>query len=117
MKYPRALLRTVFIIINNCYCIPTYVMWMVLLLPVKRIQPDIYYRVEGIIFHWLLAMVSCWSWSAGYDSKLHIYSWKFVYYYFFSLIFLNHFYFTTRHEQYYHFSSPPTDFLPLLYFF
>lgn len=67
MKYPKALIRSVFIIINNCYCIPTYVVWMVLLLPLKHIHPYSYYRVEGLFFHWLLAIVSCWSWSAGYD--------------------------------------------------
>ena len=53
---------------NNVYCIPTYVIWMGLLIPLKRINPDYYYKIEGIFFHWLLAIVSMWSYSAGYDS-------------------------------------------------
>lgn len=40
---------------------------MVMLLPLKRYHPDGYYKIEGLFFHWLLAVVSCWSWSAGYD--------------------------------------------------
>ncbi|XP_055700272.1 acyl-CoA:lysophosphatidylglycerol acyltransferase 1-like isoform X1 [Phlebotomus papatasi] len=67
VKYPRAVLRFVFIIANNIYCIPTYVVWMVLLLPLRRCHPKLYYRIEGILFHWLLAIVSMWSYTAGYD--------------------------------------------------
>lgn len=90
-KYPRAFVRSVFIIVNNLYAIPTYVIWMVLLLPLKKYHPDGYYKIEGLFFHWLLAgkkkissinsvsvfnfnfflllfkVVSFWSWSAGYD--------------------------------------------------
>ncbi|XP_014475232.1 PREDICTED: acyl-CoA:lysophosphatidylglycerol acyltransferase 1-like isoform X2 [Dinoponera quadriceps] len=40
---------------------------MMLLFPVKVYQPQVYWRIEGLFFHWLLAMVSMWSWSAGYD--------------------------------------------------
>uniref|UniRef100_A0A1B0CEX6 Putative acyl-coa:lysophosphatidylglycerol acyltransferase 1-like protein n=1 Tax=Lutzomyia longipalpis TaxID=7200 RepID=A0A1B0CEX6_LUTLO len=66
-KYPRAVFRFVFIIANNIYCIPTYVVWMVLLLPLRQCHPRLYYRIEGILFHWLLAIVSMWSYTAGYD--------------------------------------------------
>jgi hypothetical protein len=58
-----------FVILNNVYCIPTYVVWMVIIFPLKRYHPDLYWKIEGHFFHWLLAMVSMWSWSAGYDSK------------------------------------------------
>lgn len=64
---PRAVLRLLFILLNNAYCIPTYVVWMILLSPLKKINPDTFWRIEGYFFHWLLAMVSMWSWSAGYD--------------------------------------------------
>ncbi|KAF5302205.1 hypothetical protein FQA39_LY10244 [Lamprigera yunnana] len=63
----RAILRLCFILLNNMYCIPTYVVWMVLLLPLKKFHPDAYWKIEGYFFHWLLAMVSMWSWCAGYD--------------------------------------------------
>lgn len=67
IKYPRALFRTVFVIVNNIYCVPTYLVWMFLLLPLKKINESCYYKIEGILFHWLLANVSMWSSSAGYD--------------------------------------------------
>ncbi|XP_065095556.1 acyl-CoA:lysophosphatidylglycerol acyltransferase 1-like [Ochlerotatus camptorhynchus] len=67
IKYPRALFRTVFVIVNNIYCVPTYLIWMFLLLPLKKIHESCYYKIEGIIFHWLLANVSMWSTTAGYE--------------------------------------------------
>lgn len=67
IKYPRALFRTVFVIVNNIYCVPTYLIWMFLLLPLKKIHEAYYYRIEGVMFHWLLANVTMWSYTAGYD--------------------------------------------------
>lgn len=73
----KVVLRILFVLLNNIYCIPTYVVWMVLLAPLRRYQPDLYWKIEGTFFHWLLAMVSMWSWSAGYDSKYFIrWSWR-----------------------------------------
>ncbi|KAK6642245.1 hypothetical protein RUM44_013968 [Polyplax serrata] len=66
-KHCKSFLRVIFVIINNVYCIPTYVVWMMMLYPVKRYNPDLYFRIEGLFFHWLLAMVAMWSWSAGYE--------------------------------------------------
>uniref|UniRef100_A0A1B6CCX9 Phospholipid/glycerol acyltransferase domain-containing protein n=1 Tax=Clastoptera arizonana TaxID=38151 RepID=A0A1B6CCX9_9HEMI len=63
----RTILRILFVITNNLYCIPTYCVWMLIFTPLKRYHPDLYWRIEGTFFHWLLAMVSMWSWSAGYD--------------------------------------------------
>ncbi|KAK7791962.1 hypothetical protein R5R35_009259 [Gryllus longicercus] len=63
----KCVLRTCFVILNNMYCIPTYVVWMVLIFPLRRYHPQLYWTIEGHFFHWLLAMVSMWSWSAGYD--------------------------------------------------
>lgn len=65
--YCKCLLRIMFVIANNVYCIPTYVIWMITFFPLKRCSPELYWRIEGLFFHWLLAMVSMWSWSAGYD--------------------------------------------------
>ncbi|CAG9858624.1 unnamed protein product [Phyllotreta striolata] len=66
-KIPKGFLRLCFILINNLYCIPTYVMWMILLLPLRKVNPDVYWRIESFFFHWLLGMVSLWSYSAGFD--------------------------------------------------
>ncbi|XP_072391191.1 acyl-CoA:lysophosphatidylglycerol acyltransferase 1-like [Diabrotica undecimpunctata] len=66
-RIPRSVLRLCFILVNNLYCIPTYVMWMILLLPLRKVNPDIYYKIEGQFFHWLLSVVTLWSNSAGYD--------------------------------------------------
>ncbi|XP_054261392.1 acyl-CoA:lysophosphatidylglycerol acyltransferase 1-like isoform X3 [Macrosteles quadrilineatus] len=63
----KVIFRTVFVLLNNIYCIPTYAVWMLVLLPLKRYNPELYWKIEGTFFHWLLAMVSMWSWSAGYD--------------------------------------------------
>ncbi|XP_058061763.1 acyl-CoA:lysophosphatidylglycerol acyltransferase 1-like isoform X1 [Anopheles bellator] len=67
IKYPRAAIRTILVVVNNIYCVPTYLVWMFLLLPLKKIHKCYYYRIEGILFHWLLANVSMWSWTAGYE--------------------------------------------------
>lgn len=67
VKYPVALLRSAIIIINNIYCIPTYVIWMTCLWPFKIVYPGFYSKVEGILFSWLLAVVAMWSYTAGYD--------------------------------------------------
>lgn len=64
---PKGIFRLCFILLNNFYCIPTYVVWMLLLWPLRRFNTDLYYKIEGYFFHWLLAMVSMWSWWAGYD--------------------------------------------------
>lgn len=67
MKYPTAFGRIVLILMNNIYCIPTYVAWMTILIPLKHIRPDAYYKIEGYFFHWMLAIVSMWSYTAGYE--------------------------------------------------
>lgn len=43
---------------------------MFLLLPLRKLHPDTYYWLEGKLFHWLLANVAMWSYTAGYDSEL-----------------------------------------------
>lgn len=74
IKNPRAALRSVFIIVNNMYCIPTYLILMLFLLPFKLFDYKLYYRIEGLLFHWLLANVSMWSWMAGYDCELNLHT-------------------------------------------
>lgn len=67
--YPKAIIRIAIVIANNIYCIPTYVIWMMLLLPIRRCHPDLYYKIEGLFFHWMLSIVAMWSWTAGYNRK------------------------------------------------
>lgn len=67
--YPKAIVRIAIVILNNIYCIPTYTIWMMLLLPLKWFNQKLYYKIEGKIFHWLLSVVAMWSWTAGYDGK------------------------------------------------
>lgn len=67
IKYPRAILRLLFVILNNIYCIPTYLIWIFLLLPLRKLHPDTFYWIEGKLFHWLIANVAMWGYSAGYD--------------------------------------------------
>lgn len=65
-KIPKGFARSSFIFVNNLYCIPTYVVWMLLLWPLRKFKSDLYWKIEGYLFHWLLAMVSLWCDSAGY---------------------------------------------------
>lgn len=67
----KVVLRLMFVILNNIYCIPTYCVWMLMLLPLRKLYPSLYWKMEGLFFKWLLAMVTMWSWTAGYDRKFH----------------------------------------------
>jgi len=69
VRYSWLIIRTVLVIVNNLYCIPTYTVWMFLLLPLKALCPQWYWKIEGRLFHWLLSMVTLWSYSAGYHSE------------------------------------------------
>ena len=40
---------------------------MTLFLPVYLSSPQIYWQLEEVMFSWMLSIVSCWSWSAGYN--------------------------------------------------
>jgi lysophosphatidylglycerol acyltransferase 1 len=46
---------------------------MFLLLPLRKLHPNTYYWIEGKLFHWLLANVAMWSYTAGYDSELRVF--------------------------------------------
>lgn len=66
-RYVRIVARTTFAVVNNLYCIPAYVLWMMALRLLKPLFAPIYWKIEGLMYHWLLAMVSLWSWTAGYE--------------------------------------------------
>lgn len=65
----RIVARTTFAVANNIYCIPAYVVWMMALRLTRPLNASLYWKIEGLMYHWLLAMVSLWAWTAGYESK------------------------------------------------
>lgn len=60
------LLRIAWVVCNNMYCIPVYFLIMTVLSPILLFKPHLYWRLEEIFFDWLLSMVTCWSYTAGY---------------------------------------------------
>ncbi|CAH2090587.1 unnamed protein product [Euphydryas editha] len=68
-RYVRIAARTTFAVVNNIYCIPAYVVWMMALRLTRPLYASLYWKIEGLMYHWLLAMVSLWAWTAGYESK------------------------------------------------
>lgn len=61
-----AVIRCIFVFLNNVYCIPVYFAWLLFLQPIKCISVPLYWRLEGLLFRWLLSMVALWSYSAEY---------------------------------------------------
>lgn len=62
----RALLRFTFMFINNCVAIPSYCLYLLALQPLRVWDSATFWYLEGVMFKWLLAMVSSWGWIAGY---------------------------------------------------
>ncbi|XP_045130163.1 acyl-CoA:lysophosphatidylglycerol acyltransferase 1-like [Portunus trituberculatus] len=62
----RAVVRILFCSFNNLYCIPVHFCWLLILQPLKWLSPTTYWRIEGVMFRWLLSMVALWSYSNGY---------------------------------------------------
>lgn len=60
-------LRTVWVLLCNLICIPSYLAWLTIFLPVYLYSPRTYWKIEGVMFSWMLSIVSSWSWSAGYS--------------------------------------------------
>ncbi|XP_027228946.2 acyl-CoA:lysophosphatidylglycerol acyltransferase 1 isoform X1 [Penaeus vannamei] len=63
----KAAFRIFVCTLNNCYCIPVHMCWVLLLQPLKWVSETTYWFLEGIMFRWLLSMVAMWSYSAGYN--------------------------------------------------
>lgn len=59
--------RTIWILVNNLYCIPVYMVYITLLCPVYFVSPRLFNQVEQVLFSWLLAMVACWTSTAGFQ--------------------------------------------------
>lgn len=68
----KSVLRFVFMFINNCVAIPSYCLYLLLLQPLRIWDSPTFWNIEGIMFKWMLAMVSSWGWVAGYTGKIFI---------------------------------------------
>jgi len=71
MASPRVIvvstLRTIWVLLCNIICIPCYLGWLLLVSPSYLVSPSLFNQLEQVFFSWLLTIVSCWSWSAGYQ--------------------------------------------------
>lgn len=65
----KALLRFTFMFINNCVAIPSYCLYLIVLQPLRIMDSQTFWYIEGVMFRWLLAMVASWGWFAGYTGK------------------------------------------------
>lgn len=66
----KAVLRFVFMFFNNCVAIPSYCLYLLLLQPLRIWDSSAFWHLEGVMFKWLLAMVSSWGWVAGYTGEM-----------------------------------------------
>jgi lysophosphatidylglycerol acyltransferase 1 len=59
--------RLLWVTANNLYVIPAYFVWMFLFTPLAWLDSGLFWHVEDVLFGWLLSMVACWNYSAGYN--------------------------------------------------
>ncbi|XP_068842014.1 acyl-CoA:lysophosphatidylglycerol acyltransferase 1 isoform X1 [Capricornis sumatraensis] len=62
----KALVRFAFMVANNLVAIPSYLCYIILLLPLRLLDSKRYWYLEGMMYKWLLGMVASWGWYAGY---------------------------------------------------
>uniref|UniRef100_A0A087YMF2 Lysophosphatidylglycerol acyltransferase 1 n=1 Tax=Poecilia formosa TaxID=48698 RepID=A0A087YMF2_POEFO len=62
----KSVIRFTFMFFNNCVAIPSYCLYLLLLQPLRIWDSSAFWHIEGVMFKWLLAMVSSWGWIAGY---------------------------------------------------
>ncbi|XP_071161379.1 acyl-CoA:lysophosphatidylglycerol acyltransferase 1-like [Mytilus edulis] len=67
LEYMRYFLRILFITFANLIAIPAYIVYALLLYPIKKYYPEFYWtHVEPRLFQALLGMVASWLYSGGY---------------------------------------------------
>lgn len=54
---------------NNLVAIPSYVLYLIVLQPLRILDSKSFWYIEGVLFKLLLAMVASWGWWAGYTGK------------------------------------------------
>ena len=62
--------RSIFIIVTQLIAIQAYLVFMLLLKPLKYVSTNLYWIIEGILYRGLLLIAASWQWSAGYTGKL-----------------------------------------------
>ena len=66
----KHLLRAIWTVANNFYVIPAHAIYMGILSPLCYLGGDagkqLYWSIEETFFGWLLVMVACWNYTAGY---------------------------------------------------
>ncbi|XP_042711050.1 acyl-CoA:lysophosphatidylglycerol acyltransferase 1 isoform X4 [Chrysemys picta bellii] len=62
----KGLLRFGFMVANNLVAIPSYILYLIILQPLRLLDSKRFWYIEGVLFKWLLAMVASWGWWAGY---------------------------------------------------
>ena len=63
------IVRSVFIVVSQLIAIPTYLVFFIILFPLRMLAPNLYWSLEGIAYRNLLLMAASWQWSAGYTGK------------------------------------------------
>ncbi|PWA27723.1 hypothetical protein CCH79_00000469, partial [Gambusia affinis] len=66
----KSVMRFTFMFFNNCVAIPSYCLYLLLLQPLRIWDSSAFWHIEGVMFKWLLAMVSSWGWIAGYTGEV-----------------------------------------------
>lgn len=69
----KALLRFGFMVANNLVAIPSYILYLIVLQPLRLLDSKRFWYIEGVLFKWLLAMVASWGWWAGYTGKSNLF--------------------------------------------
>ncbi|ESO87710.1 hypothetical protein LOTGIDRAFT_219893 [Lottia gigantea] len=62
----RGVLRLTIFIATNFYTIPSFLVWFILLQPLRVLAPDVFWRLDAILFKGLIAMVATWHYTGGY---------------------------------------------------
>ncbi|XP_052252129.1 acyl-CoA:lysophosphatidylglycerol acyltransferase 1-like [Dreissena polymorpha] len=58
--------RVLHMIVNNIMAIPAFTVWIILLSPLRKLQPSLYWQIERILFKAILSFVVMWTNSGGY---------------------------------------------------
>ena len=62
-------LRILHNIVNNVMAIPAYCVWYALLYPLRKVWPQLYWRIENVMFKALMSFVVQWTRSGGYKCE------------------------------------------------
>ena len=57
--------RALAIALHNLYCVPAYLMWMLLISPLRFLAPDLHWGTESVLYSCLLHVVGYWVYSSG----------------------------------------------------